>query len=122
MSQFMLRYCYYYLYIVNILIMLGINSEEIKQQQMRGTDVPHRMVWDNITLSFIKDIVTLPEDAPTLKSTYWNLTNPLGETYKVGKIIIVSIKYYQYNNIDHTLRLHRSIHKNITRSLRFNIK
>jgi hypothetical protein len=34
--------------------------------------------------SFIKDIVTLPEDAPTLKKTYWNVMNPLGETYKLG--------------------------------------
>ena len=75
---------YYYYYIASILIgMIGINSQEIKQQ-MRGTDTPHRMVWDNKTFTFIKDIVTLPDDAPTLKSTYWNVMNPLGETYKIG--------------------------------------
>ena len=74
----------YYIFIINILIILGINSQQIKQQQLRGNDITHRMVWDNKTSSFIKDIVTLPEDAPTLKKTYWNVMNPLGETYKLG--------------------------------------
>ena len=78
----MMLHYYYYCYYIAILL-ICISSQEIKQQ-MRGTDSPHRMVWDNKTFSFIKDIVKLPDNAATLKSTYWNVMNPLGETYKLG--------------------------------------
>ena len=88
----------YYLLIINTLVILGINSQENKQQQIRGSDVPHKMVWDNKTSSFIKDFVTLPGDSPTLKSTYWNILNPLNEKYRVGTVLssYISLQCYDY--------------------------